>query len=116
MALFFDKSWFDRQLEGLGKSHEQMAEALGLPLQELAAVWKDQRELSAQDVEVMASFLRVSVAEIANRAGVSTPLRETQAEPKGSDLAEKLRHALARIDRLEQEIEVLKGQISSREK
>ena len=116
MALFFDKSWFDRQLERLGKSHAALAKALGLPLQELAAVWKDQRELRAQDVEVMASFLTVSVAEIANRAGVSTPLRETQAEPKGSDLEEQLRRALVRIDRLEQEVEVLKGQISSREK
>ena len=116
MALFFDKSWFDRQLQGLGRRHEELAEALGLPLQELAAVWKDQRELRAQDVEVMASFLGVSVADIANRAGVSTPLRETQAEPNGGNLEEQLQRALARIDRLEQEIEELKGQISSREK
>jgi transcriptional regulator with XRE-family HTH domain len=106
LALFFDQDWFDGRLKGAGKSHEDLALAMGLPLQELAAIWKDQRELSAADVSVMAQVLGVEEGEVVKRAGVSTPVpggeaTETQA------LARKISQLEDRIKALEHQVTVL---------
>ena len=50
-----------------------MAAAAGLSAEELNLVFKDQREVSAGQVAAFAELLGVSPAEIASRAGVSTP-------------------------------------------
>jgi len=74
MALFFDAAWFDEKLSERGLSREVMAAVAGLSADDLALVFKDQRELSAGQVAAFAELLGVPAAEIADRAGVSTPM------------------------------------------
>lgn len=73
MALFFDAGWFDARLAERGLSRAVLAAAAGLSEADLALAFKDQREVSAQDVAAFAELLGVPAAEIAARAGVSTP-------------------------------------------
>jgi len=74
MALFFDSGWFDARLKALGLSRADMAASLGLGESEVAEIWKDQRELTAGNVRVIAALLGAEPREIATRAGVSTPV------------------------------------------
>ncbi len=109
MALFFDSDWFDAALASRGLARGDLARALGLDAAALAEIWKDQRELSATDVATMAALLAVPAAEIASRAGVSTPV--PQAAPKdaaalGAAIAD-LSARLARVERSLTEIKAL---------
>ena len=92
MALFFDADWFDARLDERGLSRAVMAAAAGLSAADLALAFKDQRELSAGQVAVFAELLGVPAAEVAARAGISTPV------PGQGDGAE------ARIAALEAEV------------
>lgn len=74
MALFFDAQWFDARLEAVGVSHATLAAALGLSETQLADVWKDQRELSAADVALIAVLLDVPADAVASHAGIATPV------------------------------------------
>jgi len=82
MALFFDSEWFDGRLTALGLTRDAVAAALGFTADEVAEVWKDQRELSAQHVRLLAALLAVPAKEIASRAGVSTPLPREDIETR----------------------------------
>ena len=73
MALFFDVPWFDEKLAERGLSRAVMAAVAGLSEAELGEAFKDQREVSAGQVAAFAELLGVSAAEVAERAGVSTP-------------------------------------------
>lgn len=73
MALFFDNAWFDERLSDRGLSRAALAAAARMSEADLALVFKDQRELSAAEVAAFAEFLGETPAEIALRAGVSTP-------------------------------------------
>lgn len=97
MALFFDSSWFDARLSALGLTRADLAAALGLDDQALAEMWKDQREIAAGQVRVMAALLGVSPREVASRAGASTPL------PRDDDVERRL----ARIEAELAEIKAL---------
>lgn len=94
MALFFDQDWFTARLAERGLSRTVLAAVAGMSEAELALAWKDQRELSAKEVAAFAELLGVPPAEIAHRAGVSTPT------PGGDPLA--------RIAMLEREVAELK--------
>lgn len=94
MALFFDQDWFTARLAERGLSRSVLAAVAGMSEAELALAWKDQRELSAREVAAFAELLGVPPAEIAHRAGVSTPT------PGGDPLA--------RIAVLEREVAELK--------
>jgi len=74
MALFFDAEWFDARLAERGLSRDVLAAGAGLSAENLALVFKDQRELSAGQVAIFAELLGAPAAEVAARAGVSTPL------------------------------------------
>ena len=74
MALFFDASWFDAKLAQRGLSRRVMAAAAGMSEAELTLVFKDQRELSADEVAAFAELLGEPAAEIARQAGISTPV------------------------------------------
>jgi transcriptional regulator with XRE-family HTH domain len=100
MALFFDSAWFDAQLAKAGLKRADTAVVLGLSETEIAELWKDQRELRAQDVRVLAALLGVTREEIAARAGVSTPVPRTEGpglEP--------------RIARIEAELIAIRGEL-----
>jgi transcriptional regulator with XRE-family HTH domain len=73
VALFFDAEWFDARLARAGLARRDVAAALGVSESQLAELWKDQRELSAENVRVLAALLGTSAAEIASHAGISTP-------------------------------------------
>jgi transcriptional regulator with XRE-family HTH domain len=102
MALFFDSAWFDARLAAAGLQRSDVATALGLSSEQIGEVWKDQRELSASDVRLLAALLAVPASEIASRAGVSTPVPRAAA-PDLTQLAEfdarltRIEHALAEI-------------------
>ena len=102
MALFFDAAWFDEKLAERGLSRPAMAAVGGLSEDDLALVFKDQRELSAGQVLAFAELLGVTPAELAYRAGVSTPVPRVSAE----DRIEALE---GRIAALEAEVARLKG-------
>ncbi len=110
MALFFDQQWFDDQLSALGFSQDVIASALGVTPDQLAEIWKDQRELSAQEVITLAALLQVSPTEIATRAGISTPNPDATAPPikescppsvNSGDHKEDLDEIKMRLSRLE---------------
>ncbi|MEI9997100.1 MAG: hypothetical protein WDM91_21065 [Rhizomicrobium sp.] len=88
MALFFDSEWFDARLAAAGLTRATVAAALGLPDAAVAEMWKDQRELSADDVRILSLLLAVPVGEIASRAGVSTPIPKDV--PETGELAARL--------------------------
>lgn len=103
MALFFDVDWFEARLGERGLSRPVLAAAAGLSEADLALVFKDQRELSAEQVGRFAELLGESAQEIAARAGVSTPV------PGGAGAPEQRIAALERrVAALEAEVARLK--------
>ena len=98
MALFFDADWFDGRLSRLGLSRAALATALGLSDSQLGEVWKDQRELSARDVGVIAQLLDADPAEIASHAGVSTPMPRRDEPAAREDALADIARRLARIE------------------
>ena len=87
MALFFDSEWFDARLAALGLKRGDLAAALGLDSVQLADLWKDQRELKASDVRLIAALIGASPAEVADRAGVSTPVPKDAPDDTAARLA-----------------------------
>ena len=102
MALFFDAGWFRARLADRGLSEAALAASAGMSEAELALAFKDQRELSAREVAAFAELLGVSPAEIAQRAGVSTPT------PLASPLD-------ARLARIEQRLDAIEAALARRE-
>ena len=98
MALFFDQDWFEGKLAERGLSRMVLAAVSEMSEADLALVFKDQRELSAAEVAAFAELLGTSPAEIAERAGVSTPV--PREDP------------LARIAALEQRVAVLEAEMA----
>lgn len=123
MALFFDQDWFQQRLAKAGLSHDALASAAGLTLEDLAAVWKDQMEVTGEMVAGFASALGVDAREIASRCGVSTPDApdhdvghdaghdaDFAARPdlsENEDIRAMAAEGLARLGRLEEDMAVL---------
>jgi hypothetical protein len=103
MALFFDSQWFDARLAAAGLQRADAAVALGLDAEQIAEMWKDQRELSAGDVRVLSALLAAPPAEIASRAGVSTPVPKEAPVPELAEISERL----ARVERALADIKAL---------
>ncbi|MAK83001.1 DNA-binding protein [Phenylobacterium sp.] len=103
MALFFDAQWFDAQLAARGLTRRVLAAAAGMSEADLALAYKDQRELSADEVGIFAEILGVSPAEIARQAGISTPIPGAGPEARIAALEQ-------RVTALEAELARLKGQ------
>jgi transcriptional regulator with XRE-family HTH domain len=100
MALFFDAEWFEARLDAAHLSRADLGRALGLSGSEIAAMWKDQRELSAREVTIIAALLGAAPEDVAAHGGVSTPV-PAQA---GGDIA-------GRLARIEQALAELKSLI-----
>jgi transcriptional regulator with XRE-family HTH domain len=104
MALFFDAPWFDEKLSERGLSRAVLASVAGVSEDQLALVFKDQRELSAGQVAAFAELLGVSAAEVANRAGISTPTPGT-----GPSADRRIVELERRVAALEAEVVRLRG-------
>jgi transcriptional regulator with XRE-family HTH domain len=102
MALFFDSTWFDAKLAAVGLQHSHVAATLGLSVEQVGELWKDQRELSAADVRALAALLHAPATEIAARAGVSTPVPSDQP-------ADELARVHERLDRVERMLADIKA-------
>lgn len=100
MALFFDVDWFDARLGERGLSRSVLAVAAGLTEADLALVFKDQRELSAGEVAIFAELLGAAPGEVAQRAGVSTPIPGITRGPE------------ARIAALERRVAALEAELA----
>lgn len=103
MALFFDTAWFEEKLAERGLTRRVMAAAAGMSEGELALAFKDQRELSAEEVGIFADLLGVPAAEVALNAGVSTPA------PGQQDLTGRVAALEKRVASLEAELARLRG-------
>ncbi len=98
MALFFDQEWFDAKLRERGLNKAALAGLLRISMVEVDAMWKDQREISAREVSLLAELLGVSVAVIAERGGAATP---------NPDDASDLNRVLARLDAMDARVQRL---------
>jgi transcriptional regulator with XRE-family HTH domain len=105
MALFFDQAWFDARLKELGGTRDDVARLLKLSSEQVAELWKDQRELRTADVQALASYLKVAAVEVAKRAGVSTPV-PADSKPVEQQL-EEVNERLTRIERMIVELKTL---------
>jgi uncharacterized protein YceH (UPF0502 family) len=100
MALFFDGDWFDGRLGERGLSRGVLAASAGMSAADLALVFKDQREVSAREVAAFAELLGEPAAEVAARAGISTPVPDQARDPA------------ARIAALERRVAVLEAELA----
>lgn len=98
MALFFDQEWFDAKLGEAGLTRDTVATALGLSRVQVDEIWKDQRELVPREVSLLAQLLGAAPAEVANKAGVSTPV---PAAPAASPSAGDQQALTARLDAMD---------------
>jgi hypothetical protein len=105
MALFFDQAWFDAQLKAAGATRDDVAKLLKLTQDQVTELWKDQRELRAGEVATFARLFQVGAAEVAKRAGISTPVPDESGtvEQRLSEMNERL----TRIERMIVELKTL---------
>ena len=64
MALFFDGDWFDGKLREAGVTRDDAAAALRLSRREVDEIWKDQRELTPDEVGILARLLGAPAADV----------------------------------------------------
>jgi len=95
MALFFDSEWFDARLAASGLKRGDLGAALGLNENEIAEMWKDQREIGAAHVRIMAALLGVAPQDIAKHAGVSTPVPLEESEDRLARIEAELKQIKA---------------------
>lgn len=108
MALFFDQDWFDEQLATLGRTQSDVADLLDLSVTQVGEIWKDQRELLPHEVSAIASFLGEAPADIAEHAGVSTPVPSAQGAADLSAVMGRLDEMNGRLERVERALIDLK--------
>lgn len=102
MALFFDQEWFDRKLAARGQTRDHVATALRISRAEVEEVFKDQRELSPNEVTMLARLLGEPLVEIVSRAGIATPMpKEGGGAPADTAVLEKLAAIDERLARIE---------------
>jgi hypothetical protein len=103
MALFFDARWFDERLAERGLSRATLAAVCGIGGDEIALLFKDQREMSSREVALFAELLGASPAEVADRAGI--PTRAPTVDP----VEARLRALEARVAALEAALAMRRG-------
>jgi len=109
MALFFDQSWFDQQLVAVDRSLEDICGLLHLSVEQVREIWKDQRELLPHEVGALATFLQVTPAEVADHAGVSTPVPPKAGDTDLASVVARLDEVNGRLMRLERTLFELKS-------
>lgn len=98
------------KLTEAGRTRDDAAIALRLTRAQIEEIWKDQRELSPQDVAALAALLGEEPAAVANKAGISTPVPVAPAGGEAAVLA-KLAAIEERLMRMERSIADLQSLI-----
>lgn len=98
MGIFFDQDWFDDRLKASGQSRAALAQAAGMSLDEVEMVFRDQRELSTQEVRAFAQVLAADASEVAMRSGAADPFSQPQARRGILDTAPEPRLGAPRQD------------------
>ncbi|MDR3500284.1 MAG: hypothetical protein P4L72_13770 [Parvibaculum sp.] len=101
MALFFDQAWFDQRLKERGLTRDDVASALRLAREAVDEIWKDQREITSNEVVMLARLIGAPAADVVTRAGIATPMPK---EPAGDAAPvharlDEMDQRLARIER-----------------
>ncbi|MDO9459839.1 MAG: DNA-binding protein [Alphaproteobacteria bacterium] len=112
MALFFDQEWFDIRLSERGLNKMALGAVLGLGIEEIDAMWKDQREISPREVTLLAELLGATTREISERGGAATPLPKA-ADDTGAVLA-RLDARLQKLERGQADILALLVSLSEK--
>lgn len=111
MSLFFDQVWFDARLAQRGLNKSGVAAVLGLTQSAVEEIWKDQREITPEQVMKLGELLGVPASTIASHAGVSTPVPKSNAD-RGMDVRPERNQQLesidARLSKLEKTVAELK--------
>lgn len=112
MPLFFDQDWFQARLAETGQTHDALAGAAGLTVPELAAVWKDQMEITSEMVKGSATVLGTDLRETASRCGTSTvaagePTPESGETGNPEDIRVMLKQVVTRLDGIDQSLAAL---------
>lgn len=112
VALFFDQDWFQARLAEVGQTHDALAGAAGLTVAELAAVWKDQMEITSEMVEGFAAVLGTDLHETASRCGISSVATDAVTpEPVETqnleDTGAMLKQVISRLDGIDQSLAAL---------
>jgi hypothetical protein len=84
MALFFDQDWFDGKLRAKGKTRDDVAASLRLARSEVDEIFKDQREMSPNEVTMLARLLGEPLTDVVSRAGIATPMPAAPAAQNDS--------------------------------
>lgn len=114
MALFFDQDWFDSRLKALGLTRDDAAAALRLAREEIDEIWKDQREMSSNDVVMLARLLKSPAEEVVTRAGIATPAPSARAsDAEAVAVLAKLSEMEQRLIRMERAIAELQSLITA---
>ncbi|MGB1086986.1 MAG: DNA-binding protein [Alphaproteobacteria bacterium] len=111
MALFFDSRWFDARLSDIGADRDQLAAHLGLTRTDIDMIFKDQRELTQDEVASLAQFLNRPVEEVVDKAGIATPKPSPSRTHGGNDQADRLHQLERRVALLEKQITALTHQL-----
>lgn len=98
MALFFDQDWFNQKLKAQGLTRDDVASALRVSREEVDEIWKDQRELSPNEVAMLARLIATPAAEVVTRAGIATPAPREAAGTGGNS------HVLAKLEEMDQRL------------
>jgi hypothetical protein len=111
MALFFDQGWFDEKLKARGLTRDDVASALRVRREEVDEIWKDQRELSPNEVTMLARLIAAPPSEVVTRAGIATPAPKQADAGGGSAVIAKLEEMDQRLIRIERAIADLQSLI-----
>jgi hypothetical protein len=112
LALFFDTTWFAARLAALGLERDDLALAAGISEDELALIWKDQREVSPLEVDCFAAMLGETPETIASRCGATTKPALTRSQ-MDIDPGGRLAELEDRIAMLEQTVALLLDQATT---
>ncbi len=113
MALFFDQGWFEGKMAVAGLAKPDLARALGLTLQELQDMWKDQREISEREIKTLALLLGASEAEVRNKGGVQgSPEAHAAVAGAGASPSPETTSVEARLTRLEATLDKILQKLS----
>jgi hypothetical protein len=94
MSLFFDADWFDAKLAELELDRAALAIAAGLERGELHSIFTNERQATAEELNVFGRVLRTDLFEIRLRSGIAQP-------PEAEDTSGRIESIEARLNAID---------------